>query len=101
MQLFQAPNENDHSKQDGFLNHFSEALKNEDLSIDDIVFSDECHSYLNGMMNKQNCTAWGTEKPQGHEEASLHSPKITVWRRSTLSLIYSPYFLKTLILKWQ
>lgn len=46
-----------------FFNHFSQAMENEDLRIDDIFSSDECNIHINGMMNKHICRFLVLEKP--------------------------------------
>ena len=59
IQLFQAFTENNHKRQNEFCNCFSEALDNEDLSIDDVIFSDKYYTYNNVMMNKHIYRFWG------------------------------------------
>lgn len=65
------------------------------LNIENI-FSDECHIYLEGMINKQNFRKWSPEKPSDHVEKPLHSPKITVWCGLSAHKIYGPYFFRML-----
>ncbi|GFV23853.1 hypothetical protein TNCV_960471 [Trichonephila clavipes] len=40
---------------------------------------DEAHFWLNGYVNKQNCSIWSEANPQVHVETPLHPEKLTVW----------------------
>jgi len=62
------------------------------ISLDNIIFSDECHIYLKGMPNRQNYRNWSATKPNEFFEKPLHSPKITVWCGLSGNQIYGPYF---------
>ncbi|GFW34871.1 hypothetical protein TNCV_978091 [Trichonephila clavipes] len=42
-------------------------------------FSDEAHFWLNGYVNKQNCSIWREANPQVYVETPLHPEKLTVW----------------------
>ncbi|GFV71311.1 uncharacterized protein TNCV_5032501 [Trichonephila clavipes] len=44
-----------------------------------ILFSDEAHFWLNGYVNKQNCSIWSEANPQVYVETLLHPEKLTVW----------------------
>ncbi|GFS72141.1 hypothetical protein TNCV_3904121 [Trichonephila clavipes] len=41
--------------------------------------SDEAHFWLNGYVNKQNCSIWSEANPQVYVETPLHTEKLTVW----------------------
>ncbi|GFW67578.1 muscleblind-like protein 1 [Trichonephila clavipes] len=43
-----------------------------------ILFSDEVHFWLNGYVNKQNCSIWSEANPQVYVETPLHPEKLTV-----------------------
>ncbi|GFV48000.1 hypothetical protein TNCV_4150861 [Trichonephila clavipes] len=42
-------------------------------------FSDEAHFWLNGYVNKQNCSIWSEANPQVYVETPLYPEKLTVW----------------------
>ncbi|GFU63510.1 DUF5641 domain-containing protein [Trichonephila clavipes] len=41
--------------------------------------NDEAHFWLNGYVNKQNCSIWSEANPQVYVETPLHPEKLTVW----------------------
>ncbi|GFX87498.1 hypothetical protein TNCV_1330311 [Trichonephila clavipes] len=43
-----------------------------------ILFSDEAHFWLNGYVNKQNCSIWSEINPQVYVETPLHPEKVIV-----------------------
>ncbi|GFS76468.1 hypothetical protein TNCV_1620911 [Trichonephila clavipes] len=62
---------------------FVEWAQNEIAVVPDfrkrILFSDEAHFWLNGYVNKQNCSIWSEANPQVYVETPLHPEKLTVW----------------------
>ena len=38
-----------------------------------IIFSDEAHFHLNGLVNRQNCHILGNENPREFQEKPIHS----------------------------
>ena len=44
-----------------------------------IIFSDEAHFWLNGIVNKQNMRYWSAANPNVLLETPLHPKKVTVW----------------------
>ncbi|GFX68277.1 hypothetical protein TNCV_2816521 [Trichonephila clavipes] len=44
-----------------------------------VVWNDEAHFWLNGYVNKQNCSIWSEANPQVYVETPLHPEKLTVW----------------------
>ncbi|GFX60991.1 DUF4817 domain-containing protein [Trichonephila clavipes] len=59
-----------------------------------ILFSDEAHFWLNGYVNKQNCSIWSEANPQVYVETPLHPEKLTVWCALLAGGIIGPYFFK-------
>lgn len=57
-----------------------------------ILWTDEAHFYLNGVVNTQNCRIWATENPFACVSIPLHSAKVTVWCGMTASFIIGPFF---------
>lgn len=45
-------------------------------SINNILFSNEAHFYLNEHVNKQNCPYWSTTDPKNKHQKPLHSPEV-------------------------
>ncbi|GFV92693.1 uncharacterized protein TNCV_1375431 [Trichonephila clavipes] len=71
--------QNDHQAR----RRFVEWAQNEIAVVPDfhkrILFSDEAHFWLNGYVNKQNCSIWSEANPQVYVETPLHPEKLTVW----------------------
>ena len=67
-------------------------IKNEELSLNNILFTDEAHFYLHGDVNNQNMRYWSDENPRVIEEQPLHSPKVTVWMGVASFGVIGPYF---------
>ncbi|GFS60271.1 uncharacterized protein TNCV_2827491 [Trichonephila clavipes] len=57
-------------------------------------FSDEAHFWLNGYVNKQNCSIWSEANSQVYVETPLHPEKLTVWCALWAGGIIGPYFFK-------
>lgn len=60
--------------------------------IPNILFSDECHFYLDGDINPKNCVIWNSCKPNVIVTKPLHSEKVTVWMGVAKDFITRPYF---------
>lgn len=61
-----------------------------------ILWTDEAHFHLNGVVNTQNCRIWAKANPMGMHALPLHSPKVTVWCGFTSSFIIGPFFFEEL-----
>lgn len=48
-------------------------------SFNNIIFSDEGHFHLNGVINQQNCQYWSERNPHLTLKTQLHPEKVTVW----------------------
>jgi hypothetical protein len=74
---------------------FAQWIRENDIIVNDIWFSDEAHFYLNGIVNKRNSSYWGSEKPNLYLEKPVHGEKITVWAAMSSKGIIGPsFFLK-------
>ncbi|GFW72696.1 hypothetical protein TNCV_3799231 [Trichonephila clavipes] len=49
------------------------------IALQKIKLGDEAHFWLNGYVNKQNCSIWSEANPQVYVETPLHPEKLTVW----------------------
>ncbi|GFX58222.1 uncharacterized protein TNCV_4049801 [Trichonephila clavipes] len=89
-----AIHQNDHQAR----RRFDEWAQNEIAVVPDfhkrILFSDEAHFWLNGYVNKQNCSIWSEANPQVYVETPLHPEKLTVWCALRAGGIIGPYFFK-------
>lgn len=47
--------------------------------VQQTVFTDEAHFWMDGYVNRQNYRIWGTENPNYLVDVSLHPTKVTVW----------------------
>jgi hypothetical protein len=52
--------------------------QNNEISFNNVWFSDEAHFYTDGVVNKQNVQLWVSEKPCVIHEKVYHAPRITV-----------------------
>ncbi|GFX89776.1 uncharacterized protein TNCV_3712081 [Trichonephila clavipes] len=43
-----------------------------------ILWTDEAHFHLDGLVNTHNCRIWETDNPHSTLQVPLHSPKVTV-----------------------
>lgn len=91
-QVNQLLSNTDFMKRLDFCQRIKEMVENGDIELDKIIFSDECHIYLNGMPNKQNYRKWSPTKPAFNVVKPLHSPKVTVWCGLSATKIYGPFF---------
>lgn len=57
-----------------------------------VLWSDESHFYLNGVVNRQNVRFWADEKPEEIFEVPLHSEKVTVWAAFSCNFRAPLYF---------
>lgn len=64
-----------------------------------ILWTDEAHFYLHGVVNTQNCRIWAKENPFARVSIPLHSAKVTVWCGMTASLIIGPFFSRKWVLR--
>lgn len=67
-QMVQALNPQDYKKR----LEFGETMKTRFASYRNIIFSDEAHFHLDGVVNKQNYRFWSKNNPQLLLETSLH-----------------------------
>ncbi|GFW87689.1 putative DD41D transposase [Trichonephila clavipes] len=87
-----------HFKYDQARRRFVEWAQNKIAVVPDfhkrILFSDKAHFWLNGYVNKQNCSIWSEANPQVYVETPLHREKLTVWCALWAGGIIGPYFFK-------
>ena len=57
-----------------------------------IMFSDEAIFHLEGGVNRQNSSHWGTSNPQWLVEKSLNSPRVMVWAAVGEAGVIGPIF---------
>ena len=78
-----------------FANTVIDMVDNEQIDVNKIWFSDECHFWLEGYVNKQNWRHWGTENPHLVVAKPLHPQRITVWCAISGGDIIGPIFIET------
>ena len=44
-----------------------------------VIFSDEAHFHLNGIVDTQNCRIWGSEYPHAIHEKQMHPERATIY----------------------
>ena len=62
-----------------FANELLTRLESGEIDLKKIWFSDECHFWLGGYVNRQNYRIWGTQRPELVTVRPLNPQKITVW----------------------
>ena len=60
--------------------------------INDVLFTDEAHFYLNGTISAKNSRFWGRNPPTEVEQQPLHSKKCTAWCALGASGIIGPFW---------
>jgi hypothetical protein len=58
---------------------FAEWAQNNEVSFNNVWFSDEAHFHLDGVVNKQNARFLVAENPCVIRKNVHHAPRITVW----------------------
>ncbi|GAA55260.1 hypothetical protein CLF_107500 [Clonorchis sinensis] len=53
-------------------------LDNEEI-VPNILWSDEAHFCVDGIINKHNCVIWSGKAPHEYLTHNLHSPHLCVW----------------------
>ncbi|GFT06808.1 DDE_3 domain-containing protein [Trichonephila clavipes] len=64
--------------------------------IDNVILSmpRRLHFWLNGYVNKQNCSIWSEANPLVYVETPLHPEKLIIWCALWAGGIIGPYFFK-------
>jgi hypothetical protein len=58
---------------------FAKWAQNNEVSFNNVWFSDEVHIHLDGAVNKQILQFWASGNPRVIHEKVHHAPRITVW----------------------
>jgi hypothetical protein len=64
----------------------------EDDIVNHFIFSDGATFHTNGIVNRNNCQIWGTQKPQEIIEYEGDSPKVNVFCILSRRKLYGPFF---------
>ena len=72
--------------------HFAKWFLNNQEMLDNILWSDECHFYINGTINTKNCVIWSAHNPKAYRTIPLHSQKVTVWMGVSKHFTVHPFF---------
>ncbi|GBM69071.1 hypothetical protein AVEN_275702-1 [Araneus ventricosus] len=62
-----------------FANTIVEMIDNHQFDVNMLWCRDEAHFHLDGYVNRQNWSIWGTENPHFAIEKSLYPRRVTVW----------------------
>lgn len=85
--------EDDPDRRLQFCEEMMNALDQNLVDLDWILFSDECTFALNGEVNKQNCRYWSTENPHWMRETHTQRPqKLNVWAGIIGEQVIGPFF---------
>jgi hypothetical protein len=58
---------------------FAEWAQNNEISFNNVWFSDEAHFHLDGVVNKQNARFWASENLNVIHKKVYHAPRIKMW----------------------
>jgi hypothetical protein len=58
---------------------FAEWAQNNEVSFNNVLFSDEANFHLDGEVKKQTVQFWASENPRVIHGKVHHAPRITVW----------------------
>jgi len=72
--------------------HFAQWLLRNPTMLDTILWTDECHFYMNGAINTKNCVIWAESNPKTYRSIPLHSDKVTVWMGVSKHCAMQPFF---------
>lgn len=72
--------------------HFAQWLLRDPQMLDTILWTDECHFYMNGAINTKNCVIWSKDNPRAYRSMPLHSDKVTVWMGISKHCVIQPFF---------
>ncbi|GBM16147.1 hypothetical protein AVEN_163161-1 [Araneus ventricosus] len=75
-----------------FANTMLQLVDEGDIDVGNIWFSDEAYFNLDGFVNKQSWSIWGTENPHVAVPSSLYSLKVMVWVAISSKGIIGPFF---------
>ena len=75
-----------------FAGEILEKIGSQEVSVNTIWFSDECHFHLNGYVNRQNYRIWGSENPHLALEKQAHPVRVSVWCAISAQGIIGPFF---------
>lgn len=92
IQMRHRMDQDDMDRRDRFAFRMSRWIERGKLSSGKIWFSDECHFWLDGYVNKQNYRFWATENPRIFETAPLKSIRVTLWCAISSCGIIGPFF---------
>lgn len=82
----------DMDRRDQFAFRMSSWIQRGKIDPNKIWFSDECHFWMDGYVNKQNYRFWATENPRVFNTMPLKSVKITVWCAISSLGVIGPFF---------
>ena len=72
--------------------NFSEWLRTNNDSVNNILWSDEAYFYLDGDISRHHCRIWTTSKPSHYLTKPLHPQKTCVWFAFSSKFKLQPFF---------
>ena len=94
IQFTEPLNEDHKQKRLVFAQNMKQLMKDDDINVKQIFFSDEANFYLHGHINNQNYRFWAHENPHITEVKELKPQKVTVWCALSATQIFGPIFIK-------
>ena len=92
MQILKAQTQANTHQRYEFCQEISERIENNPDLLDVLLFNDEAHFHLSGLVNKQSVRFWASSQPHEHVQAPLSVENTTVWCAIGRNGIFGPYF---------
>lgn len=92
IQIHQELTQYDMDRRDQFAFRMKRWIDRNKLDPNKVWFSDECHFWLNGYVNKQNHRFWASENPRIIQTTRMKPERVTVWCAMSAKGIIGPMF---------
>jgi hypothetical protein len=76
---------------------FADWAQNKEISFNNVLFCDEAHFHLDGVVKKNVRRFWASENPGVIHEKVHHAPRITVWVVISSHGVLGPNFFQEIL----
>lgn len=82
----------DHQRRLAHANAQLALMENDPSFLGRLMFSDEAHFHVHGLVNRQDFRYWSPTNPGWYSERPLHSERVTVWAAIGRQGVIGPFF---------